>query len=41
MTRLELHDLQATSPQLEDNFSNVFVTILEMEGISGQVVARR
>ena len=41
MDRLELHDLDCTSPQLEENFANVLATILEMIGYSAKAIARK
>jgi exonuclease VII large subunit len=41
MARLELHDLDKTSAQLEETFANVFTTLLEMIGCSIKAIARR
>lgn len=41
MDRLELHDLDHTSPQLENNFANVLATILELLGYSTKAITRK
>jgi len=41
MTRLDLHDLEKTSPQLEENFADVLATILEMIGYATKAIARK
>ncbi|KAF2829113.1 hypothetical protein CC86DRAFT_403770 [Ophiobolus disseminans] len=41
MSRFDLHDLENTSPQLEENFANVLATILEMIGYSTKAISRK
>lgn len=41
MDRFELHNLDRASSQLEENFANIFVTILEMIGYSTKAITRK
>jgi hypothetical protein len=41
MDRFELHNLERTSPQIEENFANVLATILEMIGYSTKAIMRK
>jgi len=41
MDRFELHNLDRTTPQLEENFANVLATVLEMIGLSTRAIVRK
>jgi hypothetical protein len=41
MDRFELHDLERTSPQIEENFANVLATILELIGYFTKAIMRK
>jgi hypothetical protein len=41
MARIKFHDLNSTTPQLEENFANVFAIIIEMIGFATKAVARK
>jgi len=41
MERFNIHNLEHTSPELEENFANILATLLEMIGYSTKAIARR
>ncbi|KAF2682295.1 hypothetical protein K458DRAFT_391319 [Lentithecium fluviatile CBS 122367] len=41
MDRFESHNLDRTTPQLEENFTKVLATVLEMIGMSTKAIVRK